>query len=165
MLHGINPGPMLQIEKPQVLVDVASILMLASISMWIAGIFLAKRVTKLLLVPPAIIMPLVAVLCIIGSYSLGLKVFNLWLMVPVGILCYFLGEMGYPVPPLVIGVILGPMADQNIRRALMVSEGSFLPVFTRPVALILFLVVVLTFLSQTPSYKKAYAALKAKLSR
>jgi putative tricarboxylic transport membrane protein len=61
--------------------------------------------------------------------------------------------MGYPIAPLVIGVILGPMADENLRRALMVSQGSFLPVFTRPVSLILFLVIVWTVVSQLQIFR------------
>jgi hypothetical protein len=99
-------------------------------------------------------MPIIGVLCIIGSYSLGLNIFNLYLMLPVGIICYFLTEMGYPIAPLVIGVILGPMADENLRRALMVSQGSFMPVFTRPVSLILFFIIVWTIVSQFEWYRK-----------
>jgi putative tricarboxylic transport membrane protein len=73
--------------------------------------------------------------------------------------------MGYPIAPLVIGVILGPMADSNLRRALMVSQGSFAPIFTRPVALILFIVIVLTVLSQFPFYKRFMRKLKDRLFR
>lgn len=81
----------------------------------------------------------------------------------VGIVAYFLTEMGYPIAPLVIGVILGPMADQNLRRALMVSGGSFVPMFTRPVSLILFLVIVLTVLSQVPAWRRLTRRARAKL--
>jgi len=81
----------------------------------------------------------------------------------VGIIAYFLTEMGYPIAPLVIGVILGPMADQNLRRALIVSGGSFIPIFTRPVALILFLVILLTVLSQIPVYKRFMRVVKEKV--
>jgi putative tricarboxylic transport membrane protein len=62
--------------------------------------------------------------------------------------------MEYPISPLVIGVILGPMADENLRRAMMVSEGSFFPFFTRPVSVLLIAVIVLTVLSQIPAYKR-----------
>ena len=99
----------------------------------------------------------------IGSYSLGNNLFNLYLMVPIGILAYFMTEMGYPIAPMVIGVILGPMADENLRRALMVSKGSFLPVFQRPVALLLFLIIVMTLLSQTPFYKRVKKSLLGKI--
>ena len=84
-------------------------------------------------------------------------------MLPVGIICYFLTNMGYPIAPLVIGVILGPMADENLRRALMVSQGSFMPVFQRPVSLILFIIIVLTVLSQFGWYKRIVEHLKGKL--
>jgi putative tricarboxylic transport membrane protein len=73
--------------------------------------------------------------------------------------------MGYPIAPLVIGVILGPMADENLRRALMVSQGSFLPFFTRPVALMLLFVIVWMFVSQTPFYKRFTESLKGKIFR
>ena len=110
-------------------------------------------------------MPVIGVLCIIGSYALGGRVFNLYLMFPIGIIAYFLTEMKYPIAPLVIGVILGSMADTNLRRALMVSKGSFLPVFTRPVALILFLVVVFMIFSQTSVYAKISKSIKKKINR
>jgi putative tricarboxylic transport membrane protein len=134
--------------------EVAAILLLASCAMWIVGILLAKQVVKVLRIPPPLFMPIIGVLCIIGSYSLGLNIFNLYLMLPVGIVCYFLTEMGYPIAPLVIGVILGPMADENLRRALMVSQGSFLPVFQRPVSLLLFLIILWTVVSQFQWYRR-----------
>ncbi|MBU3951259.1 MAG: tripartite tricarboxylate transporter permease [Proteobacteria bacterium] len=160
MLHGVTPGPMITFEHPTFILEIAAILLLASIAMWVNGMLLARQVVKVLKIPTQIFMPVIGMLCIIGSYSLGLNIFNLYLMLPVGIICYFLTEMGYPIAPLVIGVILGPMADENIRRALMVSQGSFMPVFTRPVSLILFLIIVWTIASQLPWYKRKTAQIK-----
>ena len=154
MLHGVNPGPMITFEHPRFILEVTAILLLASLTMWISGMLLAKQVVKVLRIPPPLFMPIIGVLCVIGSYALGMNIFNLYLMIPVGIVAYFLTEMGYPIAPLVIGVILGPMADENLRRALMVSQGSFLPVFTRPVSLILFLIIFFTVISQFPIYQR-----------
>ena len=126
---------------------------------------LAKQVVKVLRIPVQLFMPIIGILCIIGSYSLGINIWNLYLMLPVGIISYFLIEMGYPIAPLVIGVILGPMADENLRRALMVSQGSFLPVFTRPVSLVLFLVIVWTVVSQFPAYRNFKDKLMTKIFR
>ncbi|MDJ0623604.1 MAG: tripartite tricarboxylate transporter permease [Desulfocapsaceae bacterium] len=165
MLHGVTPGPMITFEHPTFIMEVAAILLLASMAMWVVGMLLAKQVVKVLRIPTPLFMPIIGVLCIIGSYSLGLSIFNLYLMLPVGIICYFLTSMGYPIAPLVIGVILGPMADENIRRALMVSQGSFMPIFQRPVSLILFLIIVFTVLSQTAWYKRGLARVKEKLFR
>src|SRR6056297_1409988 len=163
MLHGIAPGPMLRIDHPGFIEQITAILLMASIAMWVAGMLLAKQVVKVLRIPPSIFMPIIGVLCIIGSYALGTKVINLYLMLPVGIICYFLTEMGYPIAPLVIGVILGPMADSNLRRALMVSGGSFAPMFTRPVALVLVIIIALLILSQIPAFRKLMAGIKDKL--
>lgn len=163
LLHGIAPGPMLRIDHPNFILQVTAILLLASFAMWIAGMVLARQVVKVLRIPPMVFMPIIAVLMVIGSYALNAKIFNLYLMIPVGIVAYFLTEMEYPIAPLVIGVILGPMADDNLRRALMVSQGSFAPVFTRPVALILFLVIVLTVLSQVPAWKRLWKFIGRKL--
>ncbi|KPJ78453.1 MAG: transporter [Deltaproteobacteria bacterium SG8_13] len=165
MLHGVTPGPMITFEHPTFITEVAAILLLSSLAMWVTGMLLAKQVVKVLRIPPPIFMPIIGMLCIIGSYSLGLNIFNLYLMLPVGIICYFLTEMGYPIAPLVIGVILGPMADENLRRALMVSQGSFMPVFTRPVSLLLFLVIVWTVISQFQFYKNFKNKLVARLRR
>lgn len=153
MLHGVNPGPMMSIEHPSFILEITAILLLASIAMWVTGMLLAKQVVKVLRIPPPIFMPIIGVLCVIGSYALGLSIFNLYLMIPVGIICYFLIEMGYPIAPLVIGVILGPMADENLRRGLMISQGSFEPMFTRPVCLILLAVILLTVLNQMEFFK------------
>ncbi len=157
MLHGLNPGPLLLIENPTFLPETGAILLLAAAAMWIMGMYLTKQVIRILRIPQTILMPVVGLLCIIGSYSLGNNIFNLYLMVPVGILSYFLGEMGYPIAPLVIGMILGPMADESLRRALMVSNGSFLPMFTRPVSLILVILIAFTLLSQLPFMKAVNA--------
>ena len=163
MLHGIQPGPMLNFDHPLFIFQVTAILLLASFAMWITGILLAKQVVKVLRLPPPVFMPIIAVLCVIGSYSLGLSIFNLYLMIPIGILAYFLTEMQYPIAPMVIGVILGPMADANLRRALMVSKGSFLPIVTRPVCLILIMIILLTVVSQTKGYKKLIMKISGKL--
>jgi putative tricarboxylic transport membrane protein len=160
MLHGVNPGPMITFEHPTFILEVAAILLLASMAMWVTGMVLAKQVVKILQIPTALFMPIIGVLCIIGSYSLGLNIFNLYLMLPVGIICYFITNMGYPIAPLVIGVILGPMADENLRRALMVSQGSFMPVIERPVSLILFIIIIWTICSQFKWYKKGLARVK-----
>jgi len=107
-------------------------------------------------------MPIVCVLCLIGSYALGLKVFNLYLMIPMGIIVSYLNKHGFPVAPLVIGVILGSMSDSNLRRGLMVSQGSLKPFVTRPVALLLVIVIVMTFLSGTKFRQNAMRKQKQK---
>jgi putative tricarboxylic transport membrane protein len=165
MLHGLNPGPMVAITQPDFLIQLTAIMALASLAMWLNGMFLAKHVIKVLRVPAPLFLPIVAVMSVIGSYALGLNVINLYLMVPVGIAAFFLSEMDYPISPLVIGVILGPMADENLRRALMVSEGSLGGFFERPVSVILITAILLTILSQVPAWKRCRDKLVASLQQ
>ena len=154
MLHDVTPGPMIEFEHPGFIMGFTAILLLAAFAMWASGIVLAKQVVKVLRIPPALFMPVIGVLCVIGSYALGLQVVNLYLMVPVGIAAYFLTEMEYPIAPLVIGVILGPMADENLRRGLMVANGNVFEFFTRPWCIGLIVVIGLTILTQVPFVRR-----------
>ncbi len=163
MLHGLNPGPLVVITQPNFLYQLCAIMALASFAMWVNGILLTKHVVKVLRVPATVFLPIVTVLSVIGSYALGLSIFNLFLMVPVGIAAYLLGEMDYPISPLVIGVILGPMADENLRRALMISEGDLSGFLQRPVSLLLIIAITLTICSQIPAWKRTTNQLKAKV--
>ena len=165
MLHGLTPGPMLSIERPTFLVELAAIMVLASAAMWLNGILLARQVVKLLKVPATLFLPIVALLAVLGSYALGLSITNLYLMVAVGIVAYVLTEMDYPIAPLVIGVILGPMADENLRRALMVGQGDVSAFFTRPVSVILILAILLTIAAQIPAYRRWRKRLTGRLRR
>ncbi|MCG8569740.1 MAG: tripartite tricarboxylate transporter permease [Spirochaetes bacterium] len=165
MLHGIQPGPMITFDHPTFILEITAILLAASLAMWIIGITLVRQVVKILLIPQPIFMPVIAVLCVIGSYALGMKIFNLYLMLPVGIIAYFLTEMKYPIAPLVVGVILGGMADENIRRALMTTQGSLTPMFTRPVSLILVIVIIITLVSQTKWWRAFVTLLFSFLKR
>lgn len=163
LLHGITPGPTIEVDHPGFLLQVTAILALASLAMWINGMFLAKQVVKLLKIPSSLFLPIIGVLCILGAYSLGLNILSLYIMVPVGIVAYILGEMKFPISPLVIGLVLGGMADESLRRALLLSEGSFLPLFQRPVSLLLILVIVYFTVSQVPVVKSWLSKIRSKL--
>jgi putative tricarboxylic transport membrane protein len=157
LLHGITPGPSIEIDHPNFLLEVTAIMVLASFAMWANGMLLAKQVVKLLTIPSSLFIPIVGVLCILGGYALGLSIFNLYVLIPVGIASYFLSELKFPIAPMVIGLVLGNMADESLRRALMLNEGSFLPMFERPVAVILLLVIVYFILTQFPVCKNITA--------
>ena len=154
MLHGLTPGPMLSLERPGFLVELAAIMVLASFAMWVNGIVLARQVVKVLRIPSTLFLPVVAVLAVLGSYALGLSITNLYLMVAVGLGAYLLTEMQYPIAPLVIGVILGPMADENLRRALMVGQGDLTGFVTRPMSLLLVVAILALVLAQIPVVRR-----------
>lgn len=168
MLHNIAPGPMLLKTNPTFIPEVTAILFAAAIAMWICGMILSKQVVYILRIPQTLFMPLIAVLCVIGSFALGLRVFNLYLMGIIGIISYFFLKLRIPIAPLVIGVILGPMADTSLRTGLKTTGGSLWPMIERPISLALVIIILLILSSQIPAFnnviKSGFGAVKRKLS-
>jgi len=155
LLHGIRPGPMLMFEFPGFLQQLGGIMLVVSFILLISGILVAKFFIKALDIPPKILMPIVAVLSVIGAYAIHIRIFDVYVMLFLGVCYYFLFKLKYPVAPFVLGVILGPMIDENLRRAFWV-HGGLLPVLTRPIALVLFVGVILLILSQFSWFQKLF---------
>ena len=147
LLHGIRPGPMLPFEFPGFIQEMGGILFVASIMLFICGILVARFFVKVLDISPKILMPIVAVLAIMGAYAINIRIFDVYVMVLMGLGYYFLVKLKYPVAPFVLGVILGPMIDENLRRTFWVYKG-FTPFVTRPVALVLLVATILLLLFQ-----------------
>lgn len=161
-LHGVRPGPMLPFEFPNFIPQMGAMLFWATLFMLAIGLLMARLSIYVLRIPVGILMPLVAMFAVLGSYALGLNPFNVTLMFVFGVLVYLLEEVGYPVAPMVIGVLLGSMADFSLRRALLASNGEILGFFERPVALVLMALIVLSFISQMPALRKGVKSLAAR---
>jgi putative tricarboxylic transport membrane protein len=165
LLCGIRPGPLLPQEAPTFIPQMAAILFWASLTMLVCGFAMSKVTVWVVRMPVAILMPLVAMFTVIGSYALDNSLFDVYLMLGFGLIAYFLEEVGYPIAPLVIGIILGPMADENLRRALLAYEGSVLPFFSRPVAVVLMLLIAYSLLSRTKLARRGWSALRSVVGR
>ena len=161
-LHGIRPGPMLTFDQPEFIPYMAALLLLASFMMRFSGWGICQVAPKLLRIPFFILMPIVGVLSIIGAYALNVNMFDLTIMFIFGIIGYIFTKLQIPAAPIVLGLILGDMADSNFRRALQTSEGSFQPFVTRPLAVIVLVLIFFTIFSQTPAYNKLKNAFSKK---
>ena len=142
-LHGVQPGPMLPIENPGFLFEVAIVLLLATCFMLIWGLILARPMATILKIKREILMPIILPLTVIGAYAGGVRVFDIKVTFFFGILGYILRKLDYPMAPLVLGIILGPLADVSFRQALMQSRGSLIPLLGRPLGIILLTAIVL----------------------
>ena len=165
MLHNVIPGPMLAKQNPSFMPMMCAILLLASLAVLVCGILMTKVTVRVLRMPAGLLMPLVALFTVIGAFALHNRMIDVTFMFGFGIAAYFLEEMGYPIAPLVIAIILGPMADENIRRALMAHHGSVAPFFTRPVAIILLALIVYSLVSQTPWFRSRWDRMKSAFRR
>ncbi|MEM6712303.1 MAG: tripartite tricarboxylate transporter permease [Pseudomonadota bacterium] len=156
-INNVIPGPTID---PALILQVVAILVLASLTMFLMGLFAARIFIMILRLPQTVFLPVVMALTTIGSFSVGGGINDLYLMLGVGVVAYFMGLMKYPIAPLVIGVILGGLLDETFRRSLLISGGDIMVFVSRPGAAILLALNVALILSQLPVTKRVVARLK-----
>ena len=157
LIHGVRPGPLIMIESPQFVYDIVAMVLLATIGIFIYGLTLTKLLVKVLRVPTTIIVPMILVLCTIGTYALASRLFDIWVMVGFGVLGFLLRKYGYPMAPLVLGIVLGDLLEKNFRRGLVLSDGDLTPFFTRPISAVLFGTIVLILLVRLPLVRRLFS--------
>lgn len=146
-IHGIRPGPMIMIEQPDFIYLVAVMLLFATLAILVFGLTLTPLFVSVLKVPNAYLMPIVFVLCVIGPYAISQRLFDVWVMAFFGVVGFVLRKMDYPMPPLVLGIILGTLLDKSLRRGLILTDGDVVPFFTRPISAVFALLVLFTILA------------------
>ena len=134
IIHGVKPGPLIMIESPQFVYDVVAMMLFATIGILIYGLVLTKALVQVLRVPQHYIVPIIFVLCAVGSFAIAGRLFDVYVMLAFGIVGFWLRHYGYPMAPLVLGIVLGDLLEKNLRRALLLSDGDLLPFFTRPIS-------------------------------
>lgn len=157
LIHGVKPGPMIMIESPQFVYDIVAMMMLATLGILLYGLTLTKFLVQVLRVPTTIIMPMLLVLCTVGTYALASRLFDIWVMVAFGLIGFVLRRFGYPMAPLVLGIVLGDLLEKNFRRGLVLSDGDLSPFFTRPISGALAGVILLVVLSRLPMVRRLFA--------
>lgn len=153
LMHGYRPGPLLMTESPSFVYNVCIYLALASLTMWLVALAISKGTIKILGVRKKILMPIIFSLCVIGSYLINYNLFDIKVMFVFGLVGMVLSTLNFPAAPFLLGVILGPMADANLRRGLNLSDGSLLPLVTHPICVFFLLLILLMILSQTGLFK------------
>lgn len=157
-IHGLKPGPLLMIETPHLFWFIVGNLVLANIFLLIFGLSGIKLFSKIVEMPKGIILPLIVVLSVVGTFAVQNSVTDVYWMLAFGILGYFLKVYGFPVAPVILGIILGPLMDVSYRRAMisarddvMIFAGEF---FTSPLSLILTLSLIAIVVGQTPLWAR-----------
>jgi len=154
MMHGYRPGPLLMKETPAFLYQICMYLFFSAIVMFILGVCISKISVKILGIKKEILMPIIYILCVVGSYVINYNLFDIRVMFVFGIIGFIFSVLKYPSAPFLLGVILGPMADSNLRRALTISGGSISPMFSRPISVFFLVVIGILILSQLGIFKK-----------
>lgn len=163
VLHGVRPGPMIMIDTPAFIPQVVAMVFLASLAMLIFGLLITRPLIRVLAVPRERLMPIVLVLCVIGPYAITNRPFDIYVMLGFGVLGFGLRQMNYPMAPLVLGIVLGPILDKSLRRGLTLTGGDVEPFFTRPISAVICVMTILIILLSFASVRRASSNLGARL--
>ncbi|MEM7560805.1 MAG: tripartite tricarboxylate transporter permease, partial [Planctomycetota bacterium] len=136
-IHGLQPGPLLIEQNPTLFQTLLIAVILSNILMFSAMAGTAKYLVKLAKLPASILLPAIITLCVLGSFALANRMFDVWVMLAMGGLGILMNRLKLPLAPFVIGFVLAPIAETRLTEGLMQSGGSWLPVITRPVSAIL----------------------------
>lgn len=135
MIWGIQPGPTLFTDRPDMISSLVTIMLIATVLTLLLSLLRMKSMVKLLELPKHFLWVVILIFCMVGTYSISNSTFDVFMMLLFGAIGLFMVRFGFPPGPAVLGLLLGPLAESNLRRAL-VSDG-WASVYTSPIALTL----------------------------
>ena len=146
-MKGLRPGPMLFEQQPELVYAVYLSFIIANILMVPFGYLTIKVSGTMLKVPRNILMPAILMFCIVGSFAINNSLFDVGMMLAMGVLGYFFENNDIPVAPIVLGMVLGPIVEQNFMVSMIKTQWDLTQFFTRPAAAILGVLTILTWLA------------------
>ena len=146
IIQGLRPGPILFQQQMPFVSSIFISLLLSVVFMLIIGLGGARIFSKLITVRKNYLIPAILVFCLIGSYAINNSVFDIWTLIIAGLVGFALKQVKFSVAPIILGMILGPLFESNLRRSIMLSQGDWSTFVTRPYSLF-FLVVVFLILA------------------
>lgn len=144
-MHGVTMGPNINNDAPGFMHFLYASLLSANFFMYTVAFLLIRPSVYLLSLPSGVVMPTIVMLCLVGTFAAAYSTFDVGVMFISGAVGYVLYRGGYPFAPLILGLILGPMADENLRRTILVYDGRLHELLLRPVGLVLLVAVVWSF--------------------
>ena len=145
-LKDMNPGPMLFVNNPQNIYAVFIVFVLAQLLMLPFGWAAIKAAKRILRIPAALLMPLILLFCVVGSFAINNSLFGVIVMGVAGVLAFYMERWGFPVAPTILGVVLGTMLEEHFFSSLVKADGQLLAFFERPIAGVLGVMTLLIWL-------------------
>jgi putative tricarboxylic transport membrane protein len=145
LMQNLQPGPMLFINHPEVVSTLMASHLAAHLLMYVVMVSCCLFIARLMYVHRAYLLPIILVFCIVGAFAVNNRMFDVWVMIAFGAIGYAFEYAKVPLGPFVIGLVLAPMAEGQLRAGLMASDGSFMPLVQSPLAFVFVLVSVVTF--------------------
>jgi len=145
MMYGLKPGPLIFQQNGFLVNQIFSVAIISQIFLLIIGWLGIRAYTSLFKFPRNVVLVAVLIFSMMGAYALRSSLFDVGIILVFGILGFVMEKNGLPLPPLILGLILGPMIEDNLRVGLVKTDGSFWPFFSRPISLTIFILLVVLF--------------------
>lgn len=136
MIHGLQPGPLLFEEAPNVVGAIMIVYFLANIIMYFMELGLMKTFIKMINIPKSFLFPSIILFCILGSFALNNRIFDIMVLIFFGVLGYLFIKCNVPLSPVIMGFLMGPLLEKNFRRAIIAANGNFADILNRPIAIV-----------------------------
>lgn len=133
-MKGMNPGPMVFIERPELIYAVFIAFFVANLALLPLGFGAIKLSRQILKIPRKVLMPVILVFCMVGAFAINNTVFGITVMLVLGVIAYLMEENGFPVAPAILGIVLGNMVEDNFMASMIKADGDPLGFFSRPIA-------------------------------
>lgn len=164
IIHGLQPGPLLYKDHIDSVYMVFAAMFVANLMMFILGALGVRFFAKIISVDKTILLPTILVLSLVGSYSMRNSTFDMYITILFGVIGYLLQKYEFPLSPILLALILGPMAESNLRRTLVISGGDPWIILTKPIGVTLILLaiasLILSFVNQKRIEKRVAAGLE-----
>lgn len=155
IVQGLTPGPLLFAQSPEVVYGVFSSMLVANIVMLLVGLLGIRFFCRIIEVPKMLMIPIIIFLSVVGAYAINNSMFDVGIAIAFGLLGFVLGKMDIPSSPILLAIILGPMAETNLRKALLMYDNSWSFLYERPIALAFVLLAIFSVYSTLKMKKKA----------
>jgi putative tricarboxylic transport membrane protein len=140
LIFGFYPGPTLFEDQPQIVGGIFLVYLASNMALLVLGILMTPLFVYVLRIRKSRLIPVILVLCVVGTFALQSSIFDLWAMLGFGLIGIVLRIANYPLAPIVIGTILGPLLENNLRRSLLLSDEGYWIFVDRPVSLALIVI-------------------------
>ena len=144
MMYGVRPGPLLMSEHPEFFWGVIASMYIGNVMLLVLNLPLIGMWVQILKVPYPVLIPLILLFVLLGAYTVGGAMSDLWIMFAFGLVGYLMRKFDYPPAPMVLALVLGPVMEKNLKLSLTISQGSLMIFFERPITLALFALIVLS---------------------
>lgn len=158
VIHGLQPGPRLFQESPTMVYTIMGAMLLANLIMAVTMLCSMRLLAKVVRVPRPYLLPVILCFCVIGSYALANRLFDVWVMLGFAVLGFFLESRKIPLAPFIIGFVLGPIAEKNLSLGLQASDGSYWPIVTGKISLLFIVISVLMLIVPFIKSRRAQVA-------